>query len=51
MPDGFEPTDEIEIEMSILYGMSVWAQDEKNVYHEYMMTPGEPRHLPPAVQG
>lgn len=39
MPDGFEPTDEIEIEMSILYGMSVWAQDEKNVYHEYMMTP------------
>ena len=39
MPDGFEPTDEIDIELTVMYGMSVWAQDEKNVYHEYMMTP------------
>ena len=39
MPDGFEPTDEINIELTVMYGMSVWAQDEKNVYHEYMMTP------------
>ena len=39
MPDGFEPTDEIDIELTVRYGMSVWAQDEKNVYHEYMMTP------------
>ena len=39
MPDGFEPTDEIDIDLSVMYGMSVWAQDEKNVYHEYMMTP------------
>lgn len=39
MPDGFEPTDEIDIELTVMYGMSVWAQDEKNVYHAYMMTP------------
>ena len=39
MPDGFEPTDEIDIELTVMYGMSVWAQDEKNVYHEYVMTP------------
>lgn len=39
MPDGFEPTDEINIELTVMYGMSVWAQDEQNVYHAYMMTP------------
>ena len=39
MPDGFEPTDEIEIEMSILYGMSVYCQDENNVYFSHLMTP------------
>ena len=39
MPDGFEPTDEIEIEMSILYGMSVYCQDENNVYSSELMTP------------
>ena len=39
MPDGFEPTDEIEIEMSILYGMSVYCQDENNVYSSHLMTP------------
>ena len=39
MPDGFEPTDEIEIEMSILYGMSVYCQDENNVYYSHLMTP------------
>ena len=39
MPDGFEPTDEIEIEMSILYGMSVYCQDENNVYSSQLMTP------------
>ena len=39
MPDGFEPTDEIEIEMSILYGMSVYCQDENNVYFSQLMTP------------
>ena len=38
-PDGFEPTDEIEIEMSILYGMSVYCQDENNVYFSHLMTP------------
>ena len=39
MPDGFEPTDEIEIEMSIMYGMSVYCQDENNVYYSHLMTP------------
>ena len=39
MPDGFEPTDEIEIEMSILYGMSVYCQDENHVYYSHLMTP------------
>ena len=39
MPDGFEPTDELDIELTVMYGMSVWAQDGENLYHDYLMTP------------
>ena len=39
MPEGFTPDGDIEIELSILYGVSVYYQDENNVYWTHVATP------------
>lgn len=39
MPEGFTPEDEIQIELTILYGVSVYYQDENNVYQTRIATP------------
>ena len=39
MPEGFVPDGDIEIELSILYGASVYCQDEENVYWAHVATP------------
>lgn len=39
MPEGFTPEGEIEIELSILYGTSVYFQDESSVYWAHVATP------------
>lgn len=39
MPEGFTPDGDIEIELSILYGVSVYYQNENNVYWAHVATP------------
>lgn len=39
MPEGFTPDGDIKIELSILYGVSVYYQDENNVYWAHVATP------------
>ena len=40
MPEGFTPEDETEIELTILYGASVYCQDGESVYWAHVATPG-----------
>lgn len=39
LPEGFTPEDEIEIELTILYGATMYAQDADNVYWAHIATP------------
>lgn len=39
MPEGFTPDGDIEIELTILYGVDLAYQDEKNVYMGRIVTP------------
>ncbi len=39
MPEGFTPDGDIEIELSILYGASLYYQDEENVYWAHVAVP------------
>ena len=39
MPEGFTPEDDMEIELTILYGASVYCQDEDRVYWAHIATP------------
>lgn len=39
LPEGFTPEDEIQIELTILYGASVYCQDESSVYWAHVATP------------
>lgn len=39
MPEGFTPEDGVEIELTILYGASVYCQDESSVYWAHVATP------------
>ena len=39
LPDGFEPTDVLSIDLIVSYNMHVWAQDGQNIYHTILRTP------------
>ena len=39
LPDGFEPTDALSIELTISYSLHVWAQDGQSVYHAALRIP------------
>lgn len=39
MPKGFTPDGDIDIELSILYGTSLYYQDQENVYWAHITTP------------
>lgn len=39
LPDGFEPTDMLSIDLIVSYNMHVWAQDGQNIYHTILRTP------------
>lgn len=39
LPDGFEPTDVLSIDLIVSYNMHVWAQDGQNTYHTILRTP------------
>lgn len=39
MPEGFEPADTIDIDLSILFGATVYYQDEENVYMSHISLP------------
>ena len=39
LPDGFEPTNELSIDLIVSHSMHVWAQDGQNFYHAVLRTP------------
>lgn len=49
LPDGFEPTDMLSIDLIVSYNMHVWAQDGQNIYHTILRTPENLRFFPPSV--
>lgn len=39
LPDGFEPTNELSIDLIVSHSMHVWAQDGQNLYHAVLRAP------------